>query len=423
MHGGTIATGDNIIVANVYHGPSARNPGEALAIYQRVLTEGFRHLSLRGLDVGASDPTGAQQRFELAQLYVEMLTTTQVPLHKRSRQRSEQRELLREERETRPLSALEAVIAYRQVVLLGDPGSGKSTFLSHLALCLAAQGLEPQQKWLERLPGWKSQEADLVPVLVTLRDFARWLPDKLPKAEPQHLWKFLIERLERQNLAFVADPLHDQLEGGKVILLLDGLDEIPTQQKRTFIRDAVAAFANRYPRCRIVVTCRTLSYQDPKWRLVSFESFTLAPFSEEQIDQFITAWYSELVRLGNVKPDALEDLAWRLRTAVRRPDLWRLAANPLLLTAMALVHTHKGRLPDARALLYEETVDILLWRWEQLKLSEEDDTPHLRALLSQVGRTDVDLKRALWQLAFAAHQQGGNFNVGFRVVVLPNSEL
>src|SRR6185369_12411226 len=74
---------------------------------------------------------------------------------------------------------------------------------------------------------------------------------------------------------------------------------------------------------------------------------------------------------------------------------------------MALVHTHKGQLPDARALLYEEPVDILLWRWEQLKLSEEDETPHLRALLTQVGRTDVDLKRALWQLAFAAHQQGG----------------
>jgi formylglycine-generating enzyme required for sulfatase activity len=263
---------------------------------------------------------------------------------------------------------------------------------------------------LERLPGWKSQEADLVPVLVTLRDFARWLPDKPQKAEPRHLWKFLIDRLGRQNLAFVAEPLHDRLEQGKVILLLDGLDEIPTKQKRTFIRDAVAAFANRYHRCRIVVTCRTLSYQDPAWRLVVFESFTLAPFSEEQIDQFITAWYSELVRLGNVKPDAMEGLAWRLRTAMRRPDLWRLAANPLLLTAMALVHTHKGQLPDARALLYEETVDILLWRWEQFKLSEEEEAPRLRALLTQVGRTDVDLKRALWQLAFVAHQQGGTID-------------
>ncbi len=57
----------------------------------------------------------------------------------------------------------------------------------------------------------------------------------------------------------------------------------------------------------------------------------------------------------------------QLQNAVRRKDLKRLAPNPLLLTVMALVHAHKGGLPDARALLYEETVEILLWRWEQIK--------------------------------------------------------
>ena len=74
---------------------------------------------------------------------------------------------------------------------------------------------------------------------------------------------------------------------------------------------------------------------------------------------------------------------------------------------MALVHTHKGQLPEARALLYEETVDILLWRWEQVKASETGEPPCLRSLLHQAGRTDVDLKRALWQLAFTAHRDGG----------------
>lgn len=146
--GGVAVGGD--VYGNIYTGLPACDPTEALAIYRRVLVEGSRHLSLRGLDVGASDPTGAQQRFDLAQLYVEVLTTTQVPHQKRGKQRSLQRELLREERETRPLPALEAVIAHRRVVLLGDPGSGKSTFLSHLALCLAAQSLEPGHKWLER---------------------------------------------------------------------------------------------------------------------------------------------------------------------------------------------------------------------------------------------------------------------------------
>lgn len=412
----TIVTGDHNIVTNVYTGQPVHDPEEALAIYRRVLLTSFRHMSLQGLDVGASDPTGRQQRFDLAQVYVDLDTTTQVvtPDPARSdaddsQSRASLTRALRQEGKEKPLKALEAVIAHRHLVLLGDPGSGKSTFLTHLALCLAAFGSESQQPRLARLPGWPAQEAALVPVFVTLRDFARWLPPGATKASPRHLWDFVMARLEAQNLAFAAQPLHDRMEHGQVVLLLDGLDEIPTRHQRSFIRDAVSACADRYAQCRMVVTCRTLSYQESAWQLDDFEQATLAPFKEEQIDAFIAAWYAELARLGSIKPGAVDSGSRDLREAVRRPDLWRLATNPLLLTVMALVHTHKGRLPAARALLYEETVDILLWRWEQLKItsSGDEDVPQLRHLLTQADRTDVDLKRALWQLAFEAHRDGG----------------
>jgi formylglycine-generating enzyme required for sulfatase activity len=137
------------------------------------------------------------------------------------------------------------------------------------------------------------------------------------------------------------------------------------------------------------------------------QDFELAPFDAEKINRFIDAWYAELGRLRVVRPEDAGGLARRLQDAVRRPDLWRLAPNPLLLTVMALVHTHKGRLPEARALLYEETVDILLWRWEQLKVGGEQEMPRLRQLLLKAGRGDVDLKRVMWELAFQAHSEGG----------------
>ena len=141
---------------------------------------------------------------------------------------------------------------------------------------------------------------------------------------------------------------------------------------------------------------------------ISRPTGTLAPFNAEQIDRFIAAWHAELAYLGSVTPGAVAGLTQHLQAAIRRPDLWRLASNPLLLTVMALVHTHKGRLPEARALLYEETVDLLLWRWEQLKISGTDAMPHLQGLLAEAGRTDVDLKRVLWALAFEAHGTGGD---------------
>ena len=73
---------------------------------------------------------------------------------------------------------------------------------------------------------------------------------------------------------------------------------------------------------------------------------------------------------------------------------------------MALVHTRKGELPDARALLYEDAVELLLWRWEAGKSqTEEGGEITWRMLLQQAGLEDVDVQLALWELAYNAHAQ------------------
>ncbi|QTA82797.1 Sulfatase-modifying factor enzyme domain-containing protein [Desulfonema limicola] len=383
------------IFGNVYMGEPVSDPDEALKIYCRVMTASFRNLPLRGVDLGASDP-GRGQYMELAQVYVDLNTQTQVEIEESKGSREK----------TRLLRALEASIKNRQLVILGDPGSGKSTFVNHLALCLGCHIHDPYAGWIDRLKGWPDNEANAVPVLVVLRDFARWLAgDETP--EPRLLWKFIVSRLEAKNLGFASDAIHKVLENGRAVVLLDGLDEIPTQAQKSFVRDAVAAFAGRYENSRFIVTCRVLSYQDPAWQLKDFPVFELAPFNDEMISRFIDAWYSELVRIGELRNEQQENMTWKLKNAVKKSDLRRLAENPLLLTVMALVNTHKGELPEARALLYEDTVDILLWRWDQLKSESEKTRPRLKELIRDADRTDVDLKKVLWKLAFQAHEQGG----------------
>ncbi len=162
----------------------------------------------------------------------------------------------------------------------------------------------------------------------------------------------------------------------------------------------------RYAKSRFVVTCRTLSYQRSEWRLDDkmFTSFELAPFDNDKIKAFISAWYADLVRMGNLDSVRADNFEVRLKASVKRKDLSRIANNPLLLTVMALVNTHRGRLPDARVLLYEECVDILLWRWEEIKSSDSEKQPMLQELLIETGRTGIDLKKSLWQLAFIAHK-------------------
>src|SRR4029079_10735782 len=103
---------------------------------------------------------------------------------------------------SRELGALDLVSASRRVVLLGDPGSGKSTFVNPLLLCLASHGLEPNAGWSERLPGWPADEASIVPVPILLRDFARSLPRETTTraGNPLLLWRFIARWLADRKL-------------------------------------------------------------------------------------------------------------------------------------------------------------------------------------------------------------------------------
>ena len=404
---GVLVEGD--FQGNIYIGEDPKEEEKQLAIYDRIVMQITASLPLRGVDVGASDPTQAQKSIGLANVYVDLDTTTPLIRADITSLKTKFDTDVLAERERRIYSVIEATLQNRHFVLLGDPGGGKSTFVNFLAYCLAAHLLEPKAGWLKHLNGWPQDKADLQPMVVILRDFARSYADALPsKAEPHHLWDFIKNRLAAQNLGFTAKPLEKALEAGKVIVMLDGLDEVPTQTQRVFVRDAVRAFIGRYPSNCFLITCRVLSYQPPEegkpdLRLVELPSFEIAPFDDKKIKRFVGVWYAELVRLGTIKAQDQNTMTARLAEAVQRPDLKRLSPNPLLLTVMALVHTHKGRLPDARALLYEETVEILLWRWEQIKLGGQEDAPHLRQYLLEAGRTDVDLKRTLWKLAYEAH--------------------
>ena len=71
------------------------------------------------------------------------------------------------------------------------------------------------------------------------------------------------------------------------------------------------------------------------------------------------------IRRNWLNPGDAEDKREDLLEARHRPDLVPLCKNPLLLTLMASLHTSRRRLPDDRADLYNESVDLLMLRWNQ----------------------------------------------------------
>ena len=84
----------------------------------------------------------------------------------------------------------------------------------------------------------------------------------------------------------------------------------------------------------------------------------------------------------------------------QRHDLLPLTQKPLLLTLMAALHTNRTRLPDDRVDLYNESVELLMLRWN----SKVGADKALLDILNVPGLKLSDLRKALEVLAYRIHE-------------------
>lgn len=311
----------------------------------------------------------------------------------------------RAEKENRE-PALAAISRHRHLVLLGQPGSGKSTLVNFITYCLAGEGLGDENINSRRLNemGWTLP--GLLPLRVILRDYAaRGLPQK------QSLWNFLVSELQTAGLGAYQRELKEHLERRGGVLLLDGLDEVPeAHQRREQLRQAVLTFVSDFPQVRIVVTSRPYAY-DADWHLPDFTRADLLDFNQEQIDHYIDSWYAVT---GQIDPDLppvrAAQYAEQLKREVRgKPNLAELAPRPLLLALMVSLHRwyHGGGLPEKREELYDQSVDLLLEVWQQPKQlydAQGRPTGEQTSALVELGIGRDGLRLALSRVAFEAHR-------------------
>ena len=189
-------------------------------------------LLLAGIDPKASDPRTCK-RLDLANVYIELATDLRRPRREDEKTQPHNRaELtgLRGDADTSQVSALEATSDHRRLVLIGKPGSAKTTFVRYLCLCLAQQFRHAEAQWLDRLnrSGWA--DGFLVPIVVELRFFARSLaPDISIKPQPRALWDFFVQHsLEPNAMEHLQGTLLRVVEAGRALVIFEGLDEVPT---------------------------------------------------------------------------------------------------------------------------------------------------------------------------------------------------
>jgi len=318
----------------------------------------------------------------------------------------------------RPELAVAAAATQPRLVLLGGPGSGKSTVLRYLVVALAETLLAGRPA--ADVPGWQDMTSLPIPLFCQLGRVAQRLGDD-PDADLDTLIAALLAPIEQGRMrAGLAPAILRAWRGGGALLCLDGLDEVgatpePTQHglrsRRERLAAAIRSLADQVGRARIVVTCRTRPYeQRAAWQLRDeWAERRLEPFTLGQMRHFVPAWYDQAGASPQSKyqPDEAHARADQLVAVLAsRPGLRELTASPLLLTMLVLLHYNRKQLPDERADVYEELVSLLLERWEGVRSNDVDQrVASIGQRLGLPQLTPTDLRPILHEIAFAAHQQ------------------
>lgn len=316
---------------------------EVRSQYDANLKKRFGRIEFVGMSVYKEE---ASRRIPLEDIYI--------PLSVVSERASE------EDDDTPRVDPAKFLVAGNKTVILGDPGSGKSTLVAFLALVGISEALQQRCQIVSD---------GRLTIVVTLRRYA----DELKERRNLPLLDYIVEstRADFGLDAFNTDFLEYYFESGQAVLLFDGLDELPGSGFKSVVRTRIEAFIENYPANTVVVTSRIVGYEAEVRFDDAFSHYRVAKLRLSEIERFIVDWYAariedEIERTRNAD-DLVKVITNRDNDAIRD-----LARNPLLLTIVALVHRIDAVLPDQRVVLYHKCTETLLNTWYKAKRRDDE---------------------------------------------------
>jgi formylglycine-generating enzyme required for sulfatase activity len=302
----------------------------------------------------------------------------------------------------------------KRLVITGGPGCGKTTVLQHIAWALAAALLAGDPALARDRVGLAvaDDEGLPLPIFVPLSAYARHRQQHRQDGDPHNrtLATFIADYLIERNCApgLPRDFFARLLRGGRsVLLLLDGLDEVPDEAERAQVRQSIEQLMAGKPRLRAVVTCRVAAYQGRTALGAEFREVRVDPLAAEHIAALVGRAYdryfahdpAQALEKRRELLEGIADLEAQRRQRLGK-DAPPLVDSPLMVRLLLIVHLNERRLPQHRAELYQKAVDNLLYPEYTL---DEEAAEHLRGLVGGSHETHRDMVQ---HVAFAMHGQG-----------------
>lgn len=239
------------------------------------------------------------------------------------------------------IALTEMVKLTRCLLIMGDPGSGKTTFLRFLARKSAENVISKD-----------------LPIFLRLADIYDYAKNHDLPMDENAITEFFVNTNARNGNIIKVEEFESLAKEGRWLFLFDSLDELSSTVAREEIVKAVEVASKKWDACKFVVTSRPLPVE-AKSIPIGFERVGIDNWSKDDIKSFLQAWTKLLFPKAS---DEMHKRHWGnlLATILNRPDLRTLAKNAVMVTAMAVVHQNEAKLPEGRADLLEALIYWLI---------------------------------------------------------------
>jgi len=256
----------------------------------------------------------------------------------------------------------------KNIVVLGEPGAGKSLLVKDIILRVINDNLSSV-----KLRKMKNN----IPFRIELRKYNEVRERKSVIEYFSDVFKVEFQiNISTEILTYIFSKK-------ETIVFFDGFDEIFDKKHKEIIKGLIDAFSTKYQKCKCIVTSRFIGYHEVRFNNKLYDEFSIQHFNSNQIEELVTKFYKTqykaIERQKKHTKDSIEQIEKNVDNDLKQ--------NPLILTLILILINNNIAIPDSKLEIYESCtktlVDTIDAKEKELKF--EMPVKNKRAVLDFLG--------------------------------------